>query len=176
MSNIRKHTTPPAKPGGIRGELQRLGTNGSASVDELRNFIGEMHGKRPEEVLGAVASSNLIQSTLIATAGIAVLLVVFTAVPYFLSGGQEEAAAGSGNQAATQTDAESDTADESSQPAAPTADDGAAQAAAGGSGDATTTSGDPLLDNLGIGETKTAAPTENPLDKNLDKLLDGIDE
>lgn len=175
MSNIRKHTTPPATPGGIRGELRRLGTNGSASVDELRDFIGQMHGKRPEEVLGAVASSNLVQSTLIATAGIAVVLIVFTAVPYFLSGSQEEAtAAPGGNQAAAEAEPESgaDAADSKT----PAAQNGSAQAAADQSAESTSTSGDPLLDNLGIGETKTAAPDKNPLDNNLDKLLDGIDE
>ena len=41
-------------------------------------------------------------------------------------------------------------------------------------GETTTISGDKTLDTLGIGETKVAKPDENPLDKKMDNLLDGI--
>ena len=63
-------------------DLKNLKGNSSATVDELRTFMREMRGKTPREMLGAVAQSSLILSTLVSTGIILVLLVILTVAPY----------------------------------------------------------------------------------------------
>ena len=53
-----------------------------AATAELRQFLSQMRGKSPKEMLGAVASSNLVQSTVTATAAITAAIIVFTVVPF----------------------------------------------------------------------------------------------
>ncbi|MFP6900158.1 MAG: hypothetical protein VCA36_04400, partial [Opitutales bacterium] len=72
-------------------DLERMGKNSQAVVGELREFLATLKGKSPKEMMGSVAESNLIQSTLIATGIIFVLLVTLTAIPYALK--KEEAMA-----------------------------------------------------------------------------------
>ena len=72
----------PVQRMGIAGDLGRLKRDGAASADELRDFIKGMHGKSPQEVLGSVAQSGLVQSTLLSAVGVLVLMTTFTVVPY----------------------------------------------------------------------------------------------
>ena len=168
MPNFKDHVTRtgPSRPG-LGSELRQLKTNGEATTGELREFLGTLRGRSPQEVLGAVAQSGLTRSIVIATIGFVVVLAVFTVVPYgYHTLWPEQAVA-----AASDKDADtSQTPDEAPvnpvQPAAanPPTDDIPA-----GAGD--------LPGKLGIGETKSADPGKNPLDSNnkIDKLLDGID-
>ena len=150
---------------GVGGDLQRLKTDGGASAAELREFLGHLKGRSPQEVLGAVAESDLVRSTLMATAGCFVLLVVLTIVPYALksrsAGVPEKPAA-----AAVTTPANT----------APTA---AVETAGGPSEQAAAVSSEPDLERaaeaMGIGGTAEADPNSNPLDSKLDKLLDGLE-
>ena len=157
-----------ARSSRIGGEFSRLRNDGSATADELREFIGQLQGRSPQEVLGIVAKSGLIKGIILATIGFAVLMVVFTVIPYAMSQGSD-----------------SDKAVTVTQPAKPAADakaDDTAAANPNAAGEATpvaaatpTDSGSPdLKKRLGIDETKIADPNSNPLDK-LDNLLDGID-
>ena len=57
---------------------QRLGIAGRAA-----RFLGGLHGKSPQEVIGIVSSSLLVQSMILAVVATAVLLAVFTVGPYF---------------------------------------------------------------------------------------------
>ena len=66
----------------ISRDLKNVKRNSSATVDELRAFMHEMRGKTPREMLGAVAQSSLILSTLVSTGIILVLLVILTVAPY----------------------------------------------------------------------------------------------
>lgn len=156
----------PAQTLGLAGEFQQLQTDGQASAAELREFLGHLKGRSPEEVMGVVAQSGLIQSTVLATVGCVVLLAVCTIVPYALkdspSDVKEQAAPTVGGESAP-TDAER-TVD---------ATDSVAPR------DQATNSSEPDLERaaeaMGIGGAAEADPNKNPLDSKLDNLLDGIE-
>ena len=78
---------------GPLNDLHSVRSNGSASLGELREFLGTLHGKSPQEVIGIVSTSLLVQSMLIALAGTALILFVFTLGPYFVYGPPQAKAA-----------------------------------------------------------------------------------
>jgi hypothetical protein len=144
-------------------DLHSVRSNGSASLGELREFLGTLHGKSPQEVIGIVSTSLLVQSMLIALAGTALILFVFTLGPYFVYGPPQAKAAAKKPAAA----------------AAPAATSAPASTPANAESAAATTS-QPDVEAaskvLGIDETKPADPKKNPLDNpSLDKLLDGVE-
>jgi hypothetical protein len=141
-------------------DLRSVRSNGAASLGELREFLGTLHGKSPQEVIGIVSTSLLVQSMLIATAATIAVVFIFTVIPYLVYGPPQEKVAKKPAAAAP----------------APTAPTSAAPAVAA----TTPAAGQPDVEAatkaLGIDETKPADPTKNPLDNpNLDKLLDGVD-
>jgi len=143
-------------------DLHSVRSNGSASLGELREFLGTLHGKSPQEVIGIVSTSLLVQSMLLALAGTAAILFVFTLGPYFVYGPPQARAAA--KKSPSTSPAESPAT--SSTPAT-------AETAA-----STTSQPDVEAASkvLGIDETKPADPGKNPLDNpSLDKLLDGVD-
>jgi len=168
MPNIKDHVTgtDPVRPG-VGGELKQLKSNGSATADELREFIGSLKGKSPQEVLGAVAQSGLTRGIVQATVGFVVVLVVFSVVPYgYNKMWPANAVTAKTSDADDSAEAELNEQDPVSAAVQPVA---ATDTAPAGAGD--------LPDKLGIGETKVSDPKSNPLDSNpnLDKLLDGVD-
>ena len=66
----------------VTRDIRNLKRNSSATAGELREFMREMRGKSPREMLGAVAQSTLVQSTIVSTIAIFILLLLLTAVPY----------------------------------------------------------------------------------------------
>ena len=151
---------------GLAGEFRQLQADGQASAAELREFLGHLKGRSPEEVMGVVDHSSLVKSTFLATLGCVVLLAVATAIPYLLKDHspkpEEQAAAASSDESvADNTEATAN------------ATDTAAAA------NAESSSGEPDLgravEAMGIGGTAEAPPDKNPLDSKLDKLLDGIE-
>ena len=68
------------------GEVARLKEGTRATMAELQEFLGEARGKSPQEVLGLVAASGLAQGIALSTLATAFVLLVFTAVPYFVYG------------------------------------------------------------------------------------------
>ena len=40
------------QPGGILGDVQSVKRNGAASLTELREFIGALKGRKPQDVIG----------------------------------------------------------------------------------------------------------------------------
>jgi hypothetical protein len=144
---------PRAAGFGPLKDLDNLKQNGSASIAELKDFLGRLQGKSPQEVVGLVSTSMMIQSMVIATIGTIALLAVFTIVPYMLYGPpqvKQTAKAPVPAAAPAATPAETAKTDE------PALDDKTK-----------------ALQKMGIDETKTAKPDENPLDKKFDNLLDG---
>lgn len=173
MGSAREHLSQSgAQTGGVARDFKRLKSDGAATVAELRQFLGQMQGRSPQEVLGLVAKSGLTLSILLATFLFAVLLVALTVIPYALRDREAEAAGPAARQgAAAEQGATAEP--EGSQPApAP-----AGTAAASPGGETGTEGADPdrALDALGIGETRVAEPDENPLENKLDNLLDGIE-
>ena len=83
-------TSPPPKDApsalDVSGDFRNLRTHGTASLGELKEFLGKLRRKSPQEVIGIVSSSLLIQSVFIATAITIVFMAVFTVGPYFIWG------------------------------------------------------------------------------------------
>src|SRR6478735_5690079 len=67
-------------------DLHNLQQNGSASLAELKEFLGRLQGRSPQEVVGLVSTSMMVQSMVIATVGTIALLAVFTIGPYMVYG------------------------------------------------------------------------------------------
>jgi hypothetical protein len=156
--------------GGVVRDLKRLKSDSTATVAELREFLGQMRGKSPQEMVGLVAKSGLVWSTCLATLLFAVLLIGLT-VPFVKKGGQDTA-----GPATTQNSAASDEDTAKPGDSEPT-EEPAETASKAPTTDADGNEVDPerAVDAMGIGETKTADPDENPLEDKLDKLLDGIE-
>ena len=161
-SNDHFEQQQPAASGALN-KMQRLQGHSSATVGELREFLGQLKGRSPQEVMGIVAQSSLFQGISTATIGCAVLLAVCTVVPYVLSDGAIETA--------TTTVLAGTVSTPSAIVEPPAAETTAAAEVS--------TTGEPDLqraaDAMGIGESSPADPNKNPLDSKLDKLLDGID-
>ena len=66
-------------------DFKNIKRNSASTADELRGFMREMRGKSPAEMLGAIAQSTLIRSLVIATASLAVLMLVLTVVPFLMA-------------------------------------------------------------------------------------------
>lgn len=153
------HAEQPARPPAVSGQTRRLKADAAATAEELRQFIARMHGKSPQEVLGTVAQSGLTRGIVTSAIGAFVILVVFTVGPFLvnnLSAHTAPAATPKPQQAAVQAGPDRTQATEPE--AVP--EDADLQKA---------------TDAMGIGETKTADPGKNPMDKRLDSLLDGVD-
>ncbi|MBI1374612.1 MAG: hypothetical protein GC159_17985 [Phycisphaera sp.] len=174
MSMQDQRSTEQPMPRGPRGDVRRLRESGGASVAELREFLQEMRGKSPQEMLGVIAQSDLVRSTITATIAAIVLLVVLTVVPFALSKVMPTDKAATGPAAAsTQKPAKADAAPkpDASKPATANAGDAAKPASAD-----PPAKSDDLLNKLGIGEQKNADPNSNPLDGKTDDLLKGLDK
>ncbi|MFO1043691.1 MAG: hypothetical protein U0941_18060 [Planctomycetaceae bacterium] len=145
-------------------DVKNLKENGSASLDELREFLKTLKARSPQEVIGIVKTSLLIQSLAISTVATVALLAAFTVGPYMVYGPKKPATPTAKPAAVASTP-------EASKPAEPTA--------AAGTTPATPAAGAPDAEKaakvMGLDETKPADPKKNPLDKpDLDKLLDGV--
>ena len=142
---------------GIGRDIRSVRNNGTASLRELREFIGNLKGRRPQEVMGMVAGNGLFQGLLISTAGCLLLLLVFTAVPFLLAEDDPVAKKTKGPAANTQSGQR-------------TGETQQAKGKKSGQSGATSAAED-VSGELGIGETKTFDPGENPLEKKNDDLL-----
>ena len=131
--------------------------NRQAASAELREFLSQMRGKSPREMLGAIASSNLVQSTFAATAAITAMIVLLTVVPFGwnkLFGQTAVTAAETAPTGAQNPERPLEI------PVEPDLDRPAKSDAAG---------------QLGIGESKQAPADVNPLESSTDNLLDGLE-
>jgi hypothetical protein len=150
---------PTAKP---PSNLRKLKRNTDATASELREFLAEMRGKSPREMLGAVATSDLGKSLVQASIGVAVAIAIFTVVPFAFG----------------KMFAKDDPA--GAPPASATAESGA-----GAGSDARSTPPEPALDPdakspkaidaLGIGESKESPLTVNPLEDAGDDILKDLE-
>ena len=139
-------------------DFKNLKRNSSTTAGELREFMREMRGKSPREMLGAVAQSTLVQSTLVSTVAVFILLMVLTAVPYAMGDKETEQAA----------DAKKPTKEAGPQPKASSTTAPVAPAKK------------KAEEVLGVGAEKKGKPTEvNPFENKKGGLLDdplgGID-
>lgn len=156
---------PIASP---KGDFKKLGRNSQAVVGELREFLANLKGKSPKEMMGAVAESSLAQSLLISTVMMTILVFALSAIPYLLKDEQASAEA-----AEKGTAAEDNPAEQSNAPSGA----GESSSSEAGAVQETAPSKTPeqkTADILGVGEV--ADPDSNPLDSGGDDLLDGLDD
>jgi hypothetical protein len=66
-----------------KADLRELKANSSATVQELQLFLRELKGKSPPEMLGVVASSQLIRAIVLSFILVIVAIFALTAIPYF---------------------------------------------------------------------------------------------
>ncbi|MEC9093632.1 MAG: hypothetical protein VX438_13045 [Planctomycetota bacterium] len=145
---------------GILRDVQNVKTNGAASLAELREFIGALKGRKPQEIMGEVASNGLVQGIAMSSIGFLIILLVFTVIPYLMAGEEPDAQNDSPPAVTTPNPTirgpQKNKPQSKANPKTPSAQ--------GQTGDA-------LLENLGIGETKKADPNENPLGEKFNDLL-----
>ena len=141
-------------------DMENVKQNRAASLGELKEFLGKLQGRSPQEVVGIVSASMLIQSMVISTIGALAVLAIFTVGPYLVYGPPKE------KKLATPPPP---TVAPEQAPAAATA--GTEQ---GKTGELSAEDKTKAMSKLGIDETKTADPNKNPLDKDVDKLLEGL--
>ena len=143
----------------VTGDFRNLRTHGSASLEELKGFLGTLRGKSPQEVIGIVSSSLLIQSTAIATVITFVVMVVFTVGPYLIWGPPKAKPAQMPAAAVV--------------PSTPTSATTAAKTETKSDGTPSSEDAAKAVKAMGMDESKVADPKANPLEKDFDKLLDG---
>lgn len=167
---------------GLRRDMQQLRTHGSGTMQELREFLGSMRGKRPQEVLGLIAQSSLVQGMFWSTMIVLVAMVGFT----FASWGYKKSRGDFEPVAKQQPAAQEPAADQ-----APAAEAPAAAATSGSAPNPTAAPpaesaaapaavpADPaaaVADPLGIGETRLADPKVNPLESRGDDILSELNK
>jgi len=154
------------EPIGIARDFHRLKKDGSMTLAEMREFIRQLHGRNPSEVLGIVSGNALIRALGESVLYLGLALVVLTVVPFLMAGDDKESASKKTVEVNTETaDAESSVTD------APAA--GTTATAASPDGSITAADAEKAVKVMGLGDTKTADPKKNPLD-NLDNLLDDV--
>lgn len=151
-------------------DARRLRRHVAGTSEELRAFLDQLRGRSAREMLGAVAASNLFRSTVQAATGAAVLVAVFTILPFAWSKLAPSA---------------SRTSPEESVESAPDAAPGAASGAVAppstpstfpaGSGTPELPDTTEALEALGVGQEKSAPPDVNPLENANDDLLKELD-
>lgn len=70
-------------PRGLARDIHRAKHGAKASADELREFVKQLKGRSPQEMLGIVAESGLVRATALASVITLVFMVAFTVGPYF---------------------------------------------------------------------------------------------
>ena len=161
MDSSKDHFESQQPAAGAMQDYRALRENTAASVGELREFLGRLKGRSPQEVMGIVAHSSLVRGISIATAGTLVLLCAFTIGPWVLADDKQADQTAQNNQPVSdnQSDQQPVTAaDQGTTDSDPNEPDVERAAAA-----------------MGIDKTETAPPDKNPLDSKLDNLLDGVE-
>jgi len=177
MSDVPE-TQPPR---GLARDLHRARHGAQATAEELRAYVKQFSGKKPQEMLGLVAGSSLVQGTILASIITVVFMAAFTVGPYVWKRMSPPVAKASTKlvpAAAAPAPAATPAAATPGATPATAAAAGTAPAAAPGTASAVPPTAppgavppDPVLDRLGIGETKTADPNKNPLEAGADDLL-----
>ena len=137
-----------------RADFRELRTNSGATVQELRDFLKELKGRSPQEMLGVVSSSQLFRATLLSCLLVALTILALTAGPYFL--GDEKA---NGKTAA----------------AAPAPVTTPAEPTPAPAPEPQTQPADKAPGTLGINEQLTAPPNSNPLEEEKDDFLKDLE-
>lgn len=181
MANLDNHRGE--SPRGLQRDMHQVRTHGNATMQELRDFLGSMRGKRPQEVLGLIAQSSLVQGMFWSSVIVLVAMVGFT----FASWGYKKSRGDFEPVAKQQPAAQQQAADPAPAATEPSAGDAANAALtqpatappSGTDAPSATTPTDPaaaVADPLGIGETRLADPKVNPLESRGDDILSELNK
>ena len=149
-----KSDSTPHPTVSIASDLKKIRRNTAASSHEIREFLAQMRGKSPQEMLGMLASSSLVKCTLQSGIGWLVVIVVFTLGPWLWSMINPPTPKVAQPPAATAAVTPTAAAPAPAEPKA-----------------AEPTPPAKVTEKLGIGETKEAPANQNPLEKASDDLL-----
>ena len=141
----------------VKSDLGKLSRNASASAVELREFLAEMRGKSPREMLGTVATSNLGKSLIQAVGGVVVAIILFTLIPFAFNKMTSSGKSTEQPQEQALPSPATASATKQSTPAEPPLNPDAKPGQA--------------LDKLGIGESRKAPLSVNPLENSSDDIL-----
>ena len=162
--NVRQTGTSRGPISSPMRDIRNMRRNISATAGEVKDFMGQLRGKSPREVLGIIASSSLIRSMMTAAIAVGILLVTFTIIPYAWS----KVTGSDTTEETTSPEAEDEPGGEGSQAAAGDTDE--PEQPAGG----TDTPPPSAPEILGVGEEKQAPPNVNPLEGSTDNLFDDV--
>ena len=139
-------------------DFKKIKSNTAATAGELREFLRQMRGKSPKEMLGAVATSDLGKSLVQAAVGVAAAILILTIIPFTIGKifAKEEPVATLPTEPAPAANPAT-----AGTPTEPSLDPDAKK--------------DPTLDALGIGDTKKAPLTINPLEGSGDDILKDLE-
>jgi len=173
MDRIKGNAEAAARPRGLAGDFHTLKAGSTASVEELREFVRQLRGKDPQQMLGIVAQSGLLMGVVHATVLTVVVIGIFTIGPYLFYKAEPAAvvtqaapeAASPAKQTADSPKSQPATSTPVAEPSATVSNDKSKPAAADGidKGKA--------LEKLNMSEAKKADPNANPLENKADDLL-----
>ena len=143
---------------GIGRDLRSVRDNGKASLQELREFVGNLKGRGAREVIGIVSGNSLVKGVEMAALGFVILLLLFTAIPFYMAGDESMAKKSSAASAKTTPTLEKNKQSETGKQGQAEATDGSTEA----------------VDKMGFQEIKTFDVDKNPLEEKMNKLLDGV--
>lgn len=166
MSEQAKSEQPPR---GMARDFHRAKTGAKASAEELREFVKQLKGRSPQEMLGIVAESGLVRATVLASVITLVFMIAFTVGPYFYKQwNPKKPVAATPPAAAPAAPAPAATPTASAAPAAGNLPAGIAPPATARTNPNDPTMKDPLS---AASEVKTFDAKSNPLDNTKDDLL-----
>lgn len=141
-------------------------------IAEIRSFLHGLQERTPQEAIGMSGEGDLVRYLVVAVAASVALAFAGTALPYFWpvdeAAVRKQRTVAEDRAAATGSVAEATAASPATRPAE------AATTAVTPSGEPVANPGQ-VLESLGVGEAKQADPKKNPLEGNLEKLLDGVE-
>ena len=149
----------------LSNDFRQMKTNGAATTAEIHEFVRQLRGKPPQEVLGTVAQSGLTHGIILASLLTVAGMGLMTVVPYVMGKGEPVV-----KKPAAQASAD---AKPTAEPAttSPAGDAAVALPPGAGPGEPSAANKADVLSKLGLDETKTADPKTNPLEDKADDLL-----
>lgn len=161
---------PPLSPAPAEQDPLTAAGPDDRQVAEIRKFLDGLQERTPQEAIGMSGDGDLIRYLVVAIVASIALAFAGTALPYFWLDTDPTTAVRKKNSAAEEGAAATGTVAEDA--AASTADPTTTAVTPSGE---TVANPDQVLESLGVGEARQADPKKNPLEDNLDKLLDGVD-
>lgn len=150
----------PTSGRGMHRDIKSVQVNSAAVGTEIGDFLEQMRGRSPQEMLGLVAQSDLIRSTIVATVGCVVLILALTIIPHVL---REEAPA--------KADVKAETPATQTPPDVAKTPDPVAVGKTDTGNTKTGDNPDKVAKTLGIGDVKTGSPDLDPFKNSDDDLL-----